>query len=262
MRSGWLALLLAACGGAGNSPTLDGTSTNPADGTQPRGDGPQVADGPSGGSAYRHTIAIDGTNDFTAGETFQTTTSPTFTAYVTWDNDNVYLGYSGPDLATDVADASTKWLFAYIDVDPGSSTGAATSVLYNTQQATFPMGFGAEYYLRFKSDGTFKELDKYDGTTWNAMSSSPDSANSGTYTEAAFPRSLLPGETAGIVTFMINEEDNFESTYAGLYAGDFTDGYGSDVVLAHYLKADFTSPGEPDDGANRAPTAGGSGMEN
>jgi hypothetical protein len=255
------ALLAAACGGGGDLPKLDGDVG--FDDTPSPQDSPIDTPGSGSGTGpYRHTIDIDGTNDFTAGETFLTTSSPSFSAYVTWDADNVYIGESGPDLSTTTSDASTKWLFAYFDIDPGASTGASTSLKYTDEGAQFPSGFGAEYYLRFKSDGTFKSLEHYDGTTWTTMSASPTSANSGTYTEAAFPRSLLTGETAGIITYMINEQSGRDATFAGLYADDFTDGPGSAVPIAHYLKADFTSNKPPNDPSYRAPAAGGSGMEN
>ena len=109
-------LLVAACGGDNNNPKLDGHAPTDSRPVDARRDGTALVDGSGGGSAVSHTIAIDGTNDFTSGETFSTTSSPTFSAYVTWDADNLYIGYAGPDLATTTADASTKWLFAYVDV--------------------------------------------------------------------------------------------------------------------------------------------------
>jgi len=244
--------ILVACGDNGGTPTLD---------ARPHADAAHGGDahaGDAGGegasAAFRHTITVDGTNDFTAGtEDFPTTSSPSFTAHVTWDDSTVYIGYDGPDLSTATSDASTKWVFAYFDADPGAATGAGVSQLYNTQLATFPTGFGAEYYLRWKCDGTFSSLEHYDGAGWVTESAAPTTGQAGTHVELAMPRALLPGNTAGIVTFMINEKNLGESSFAGLYADNFTDGYAADLALAHYLKADFTSARAPNDVANRAP---------
>ncbi len=103
---------------------------------------------------YSDTIPLDGSNDFATGEAFPTTTAG-YAADIAWDSDNIYIGYTGMDLETDTVDASTKWLFAYFDVDPGNATGALVTQTYNTQHATLPTGFGAELYFRWKCDGTF-----------------------------------------------------------------------------------------------------------
>ena len=60
-------------------------------------DGPVGDDASDGAAAYSHPIAIDGTDDFTANETFGTT-SAAYGARLAWDTDTIYLGYAGPDL--------------------------------------------------------------------------------------------------------------------------------------------------------------------
>ncbi len=91
-------------------------------------------------------------------------------------------------------------------------------------------------------------------------STTPTDAINGNFLEVALPRSLLGGTSAvGIVTYMINEGSNVESSYAGLYDPNFTDGYAADLQITKYLRADFTSPTEPDDPTNEAPIQGGSG---
>ncbi len=247
-----LLVLLAACTGSSATPHLDAT---PQPGDAHRAidaiaiDAPLDAAGP-----YRHTIAIDGTDDFVPAEIFATTSSPSFSARITWDATNLYLGYSGPDLDPSTANASTKWVFAYLDVDPGAATGAATSLTYNTQSATFPQGFGAEYYLRYKCDATFSSLEMYDGATWTTAATAPLAAHGGQYMEMSIPRAALGDpSTLGIVTWMINEGANIESSYAGLYADNFTDGYAISLRLTKYLKADFSATRVPNDPANAAP---------
>ena len=242
-----LLFLLAACGPGIETPSLDAAATRNDAPPSPRDAAPDSA-----ATAYRHTIAIDGTNDFVAAETFATTSSPSYRAMISWDDDNVYLGYSGPDLDPTVAAASTKWLFAYIDVDPGTATGATASQTYNTQSATLPAGFGAEYHVRRKSDGTLTSLEAYASGAWSTSMTTPTVAQTAAFVELAIPRAALgaPGKIA-VTTWMINEGNLVESTYAGLYAGNFVDGYDANATKA--IAIDFTASRAPNDPANAAP---------
>ena len=247
-----LLIFLTACGGGSDTPKLDASHSGDAPVTQHDANGTDAAaDGPGGGP-YRHTVTIDGTDDFVPAEVFATTSSPSFSARVSWDADNLYLGYSGPDLDPTATGASTRWLFAYLDVDPGAATGSGVSRTYNTQSATLPTGFGADYYLRWKADATFSSLEMWDGAHWVASSTAPNTGHSGQYVELSIPRSALgsPGKL-GVATWMINEENLAEGTFAGIYTGNFTDGYDADVT--RYLKIDFASSRVPNDPANEAP---------
>ena len=208
---------------------------------------------PDTAQAYSHAIVIDGVDDFTAAEQFATT-SNAFTARGTWDAFTLYIGYFGPDLDPAAADAKTKWMFAYIDIDPGGATGAIESLTYNTQKAKFPAGFGAEFYARWKCDGTFHTLEQFaGGTTWTTTAVTPPAGQSGRFVELAIPRSALgatPPSTIGIVTWMINEKPGVEGTFAGLYADNFTNGYGAPLQLSEYLRVDFASVHVPNDASN------------
>jgi len=201
--------------------------------------------------AYSHAIVIDGVDDFTAAEQF-TTTSNAFSARVTWDATTLFIGYSGPDLDPATSDAKSKWMFAYIDVDPGGATGSIESLTYNTQKVKFPAGFGAELYLRWKCDASFHTLEQYaGGTTWTTVATGVPSGNSGQYVEVAIPRSALGATSAiGISTWMINEKPGVEGTFAGMFAGNFVNGYGAPMQLTKYLRVDFTSPNAPNDPSN------------
>ena len=244
----WLLLALAACGRDAVQPKLDGA---------PEPDVPRADAAIDAIKPYRHTIVLDGSDDFAPADTFATTSSPTYTARVTWDDHYLYVGYSGPDLATTATDASTKWLFVYLDIDPGAGTGATHSLVYNTQQATFPSGFGAEFYARYKVDGSFTTIERYDTaspTSWSTDSPAPQIAQAGTYVEMSIALAQIgAGTRLGVVTWMINEKQLAEGSYAGLYAGNFTDGYAANLPLTKYLRADFTSPRAPNDPANVAP---------
>jgi hypothetical protein len=203
--------------------------------------------------AHSHTIAIDGSDDFSGSEIFATTTAA-FSARVTWDATHVFVGYAGPDLDPAAANTRTKWVFAYVDLDPGGSTGATASHVYNTQRAVFPAGFGAELYARWKCDGTFTSIEQLQKDGRYATIATPEAAQAGTFVELAIPRALLgTAQSIGIVTWMINEKPGVEGSFAGLYAGNFTDGYSDALPLSKYLLVDFTSDRVPIDPANQAP---------
>ncbi|HSD88831.1 MAG TPA: hypothetical protein VLB44_14990, partial [Kofleriaceae bacterium] len=243
MTRGVLVLLVplaAACGDGKTSPRPDARAIP---------DAAPILDTP--GQPYRHVIAIDGNDDFASGDTFPTT-SASFLARVSWDDVNLYVGYSGPDLAVTTGDANKKWLFAYLDTTAGGET---QSELYNTQRATFPAGFAADYYLRYKVDGTFSTLEHATGSgTWTTASPAPVTAQTGMFVEMSIPLSAIgAGTQLDLVSYMINEKNLAEGTYAGLYTTNFTDGYSANMQLTAYLHADFTSSRAPNDDANRRP---------
>jgi len=228
-----------------------------------------------GPTAYRHTIAIDGVNDFTAVSESFATTSASYTAYVTWDDAALYIGYDGPDVSTTTASASSKWLFAYLDVDPGATTGATVGVKYNHQQPGFTAatGFGAEYYLRWKADGTYATLESYSAGAWATVQNyvpatrtwsttgtggTISSAQSGTYIEFRIPLNALGVSLiqVGVVTLWMNEAPGGEFTYAGLYSTTFAEGYYASpttVPISAYLLADFSTTLSPNDSGRRRP---------
>lgn len=232
-----LLLAIVACAPHASSPKLDGAPVPDSPAFDAARDAPQP---------YRHTITLDGVDDFTAAETFMTTSSPSYAVRVTWDDHYLYVGYSGPDLAPTTTDASTKWLFVYLDVTAG---GATQSLTYNTQAATFPAGFGADFYARYKCDGTFTTLERYDtasSTSWSTYAPAPQTATGGTYLEIAISLAQLgAGTQVGVVTWMINEKNGVESSYAGIYMDNFIDGYAADLQLTKFLPADFTAVTPP-----------------
>ena len=79
------------------------------------------------------------------------------------------------------------------------------------------------------------------------------------FVEIRIPFSAL-GATApaklGVVTFMLNEVSGGESTWAGLWAGSFTDGYfavATPKTIGSYLLADLASPLPPNTISNKKP---------
>jgi hypothetical protein len=235
----WFLLMLAACGD-------DGMQTPPD--ARPIPDGSVAQDVSQ--QPYRHSIAVDGVDDFAANEQLATT-STSFVARITWDDQNLYVGYSGPDVTPATSDASSKWLFIYLDTKAG---GAAQSALYNTQRATFPTGFAADYYARYKIDGTYATLERDDAGTWTTATPAPTTAQADTLVELSIPLAAIgAGTQLGIVTWMINEKALAEGSFAGLYPNNFTDGYAMNLALTAYLQADFLSSRTPSDAANKRP---------
>lgn len=242
MKRGCVLLALAACGPDG------GTQTHPD--ARPIPDGSSMRPDMSSQQPYRHAVALDGLDDFAVGEQF-TTTSTSFAARITWDDKNIYVGYSGPDLAPTTTDAAQKWLFVYLDTTAG---GEAQSELYNTQRATFPAAFAAEYYVSYKCDGSLTRLRRFNGGSWADAAPAPATAQADMFLELSIPlTSIGAGTKVGIVTWMINEKPLVEGSFAGLYASNFTDGYAANLALTKYLAADFTSSRAPNDPANQQP---------
>jgi len=215
--------------------------------------GPDAAADGAGGP-WRHTILIDGVNDFELAETFSTTTAG-YAAYITWDADNLYVGYSGIDIAVDAPDSETKWVLVYVDLDPEvlEGGGAPVGERYNTQEPDFPSAFAPEHYYRWKSNDSFEGLRSWTGTGWTDTAIATDAAVTGEFMELALPRSTLGTlpSFAGVVTLMVNEKDLAEWTYAGLYDGSFTDGYfDADVAaipITRWLRVDFSATLPPTD---------------
>jgi hypothetical protein len=227
-------LLLAACAGGKSAGTARSDSGTTDDAV------PAVDAAPP----YRHTITIDGTDDFAQSETLPTT-SAGYTAKLAWDDVNLYIGYAGPDLATGTSDAAQKWLFVYLDTTSGGET---QSEMYNTQRATFPTGFEADTYVRYKVNGTTTSLEQVSAGDWMTAPPAPQVGQAGTFVELAIPLAQIgAGDSLRIVTYMINEKMFAEGTYAGLFADNFVDGYAANMVLTRSYAADFLSSRAPAD---------------
>ena len=197
---------------------------------------------------YRHSITVDGTSSFTGAEVFATTTE-SFSAYATWDDDTLYIGYLGADVA---ADDPGKWLLVYLDVGAG---GSPDGERYNTQTPGFPEGFRADYYYRWQSSGGIEDVTEWSGGAWRAAPQvAATSARGGSFLEAALPfADLGDPERLGLVLFWVNETDGLEAAYGGLYADSFTDCYHASIPVARYPSIDRASPLSPNDDANRRP---------
>ncbi len=205
------------------APATDGGTTDGAV-TPPVDSGPPIEGGAEGGAEAGTTHLIDGTNDFAAGEKLATT-SPLYDAYASWDDVNVYFGMSGKDVGEVSA---LKWVLIYVDGNPGNS-GSALGIAYNcsgactAQQANLP--FNAGYHLRWKADGNYTNLQKWDGAAWANVGPISTVARKGTFMELSIARAALGSPTKLKVHMnMLIEQAAAEWTYAGVPSTSFTDG--------------------------------------
>lgn len=198
-------------------------------------------------AGYQHSISIDGINDFTAGETFSTT-SGSYSAYVTWDSTNLYVGYLGSDIASN---DPAKWVLIYLDTKTG---GTATGVTYNTQAAGFPAGFEADYHIRWKANDSYRDAMSFTSTWSSTSMPGLTSYRNGSFVEFAIPFASVGSPLQiGVTAFMINEQGGGEWSYAGLYSGTFSDGYHSTLPISKYLLVSRDSPSLPNAAGNTRP---------
>lgn len=108
---------------------------------------------------YTHTIQLDGALDFYGSglpdknETFRTSTAG-YSSHITWDNQYLYLGYSGADLRTDSGNADRRWLVAYI----GERNGA---VKYQIR-----LRLDGKVFQRLQWSGAWQVVDQYPQNDW------------------------------------------------------------------------------------------------
>jgi hypothetical protein len=185
--------------------------------------------------------AIDGTNDFTAGEKLATS-SPGYDAYVSWDDKKIYFGMSGNDFGTP---SSSKWVLIYVDGNPGNA-GSTTGLTYDCgggmngcapQTAHLP--FAAGYHLRWKLDGMYSNLQKWSGSAWTDVGPISSFDRKGSFWEISVTRTLF-GAPAKLKVHMnmLIEQAGAEWTYAGVPSTSFADGK-NPAAFAKYYEFDL-----------------------
>jgi hypothetical protein len=178
-----------------------------------------------------HTIVIDGTNDFTAAETFATTTNG-YTFYAAWDSTYVYFGASGSDVGATAA--ATKWWHLYLG-NPAAATGATSGVTYATQQPALPVS--VQWHVRWKTTN-----DYTNAMTWTAGAWAEGNVDFKTnvargvvnnFVELRIARSTL-GHPSSIfvVSSFVDENARTEITCAGVPSSTFADGLDPDFEKA------------------------------
>lgn len=214
-------------GGAVTSSTGGGATTTGAG-----------AGGAGGSSPYAHTITIDGVNDFTAGETFATSTAG-YQGFVAWDADYLYLGVEGPSVAS--VDGS-KWFVAYF----GGTIGTTTGQVYGSQEPVLP--FSAAHHLRWKADNTYTNARSWDGSAWTEAGWNfvDNVFQTGTFLELRVPWSDLGNPVVVDVHLsFLDESPPGVGTYAGVPASSFSDGVDPDYGA--YFRFDRSAALEPAD---------------
>lgn len=206
-----------------------------------------------------HTIIIDGNNDFHSDETFSTS-SMGYTAYVTWDADNIYLGYSGYDVGT--GQSNTKWIVFYIDTDanlnPLAGNGTQNAIGFRTQNWILP--FRADYMIQIRTTGGFEALKRFNGSGW--VDVTPHNMqifdnNSTNFIEIKIPKEVLNNPTKiYILGYFINEQIDGEWTYASFPDNSLRggDGYKNPGYFDHWYGFELTSgisPNAPSNYDNR-----------
>jgi hypothetical protein len=251
-RPGWSVVLALSLGCSTARPAKDdaGAIADASPASVDAAPGSADAAPADAGLAWRHSIAIDGTDDFIAGERFATTTAG-YGLSLTWDAAAIYVGGRGADVAGGTA---SRWLFVYFDLDPGAGTGALVGERYNTQRPVFPEGFGAERYLRVQASGGVEDLKSFNGAAWQVTLTGVDIARAGDFAEIAVPLAALgAAERVGIVAFWLNEAGQAVWSYGGLYPDAFVDGYHAENQIGRFVELDRSSTTPPADADNRRP---------
>lgn len=210
--------------------------TTPSDASSTDGS----TDDAGGGDGGQTTHLVDGVNDFTPQETFNTTsTTPNpYRAFVTWDATRLYFGMDGIDVGAGAS--ATKWVLVYLEGQNGTTTGIA----YGAQQPTLP--FSARYHLRWKTNKTYTNAQEWTGAAWTDASATIPivAASTGNFMEMSITRAAIGNPTTIKVHMsMINEATGADWTYAGLPGTSFVDG--PNRMYTKYFDFDLTSPQAP-----------------
>lgn len=192
---------------------------------------------------YYHTITIDGTNDFTADETFTSSTLG-HVGYVAWDETYLYLGMGSPDLQ---GNSTQVFWVAYLGGMPSSNAG----VTYNTQQPQLP--FGAHVHLRYKASDDFGGGLQWNGNAWVGAGFGPvvgsnDVAAAGSFFETRVAWANLGNPDAlELHMGMLREQAFNEASWAAIPSNSYVDAY--DPNYAHYFEFDVIGSTLPNDHA-------------
>ncbi len=114
--------------------------------------------------AFRHTITIDGVNDFVASSDLVPASTAGASLYVTHDESALYVGLSSVDIAPGVA--GDKFLYFLFSVDPSLATGSAVS---SDGKAKFGAGKKVSYHWKERIvGGSYSEFRIGDAAGWAA----------------------------------------------------------------------------------------------
>jgi hypothetical protein len=195
-------------------------------------------------AGYRHTITIDGVNDFDAApERFDTTTAG-YSFYVSWDDTSLYFGVDGTDIGSG---SSTSWVLVYLDTN-GTGLGTTVGVTYNTQTPAMPPGLVADYVFRWRTDDGFQSVQRWNAATsgWVDTAIAPTTFHTGGFVETRLALADLGATgTFSLAALMLNEVALGEWSYAGMPTGTFADGYYASIPMTRRLFVDRSLTANP-----------------
>lgn len=147
-----------------------------------------------------HIILIDGTNDFDT-ET-QVIAVGDYTLYLTWDNNNMYIGFETLDLN------GGGDLFVNIDTDQTSGSGAPSG---SWGRVNYTSQYRAEYQVAIEGGGGSIQLNNFSGGSWNYPGGSGTNSYEGWeqngLTEISIPWSSIGNPTGVALSVHVSEED-------------------------------------------------------
>lgn len=196
--------------------------------------------------AWWHEIAVDGsvTNEWLAGDEDFSTTSGLGTTWVTWDTDRLYVAAQHPDV---LFGGPLNWLVIYVG---DGVSGQTTGVTYGTQTPSFPVPM--HHQVQWQANDDFNQLTSSDGVNWSTLEPFWLGTHGSDWAEYeleetvefAIPwRTLGVGRSAVVYVGWLYEGAPYESTYAGVPATAFADGY--NPTIGAVLSVDLASGSSP-----------------
>jgi hypothetical protein len=203
--------------------------------------GPYGTDVPSAvGAAWAATLDVDGDpGDWSSDVRLETTSGSGTGAVVTWDADNVYLGFDNPDVASGGASH-----FGVVYLGDGDADGDPTGRGFHTQQPGLP--FASDRRIVVRADGGYDSFDVFSGGAWASTSLADAGVTEaeGTVLELAVPRALLGGDRMELAVVWLYEGAGFETSFHGVPAEAFAGGtYDPDVSA--WLSFELNRPTAP-----------------
>jgi hypothetical protein len=118
-------------------------------------------------TGYSRTITVDGKiNDtqWNFSETrFKSSSGEHGTAFISWDDDYLYIGYKGEDIPSSTQSAGQKWFNVYIGIDC-SGDGSYTAQQFRNQH--FKLPFKANYAIKWRPSDFFVNSAPYENNSW------------------------------------------------------------------------------------------------
>lgn len=200
-----------------------------------------------------HTLNMtNATNDFISGESFATTSAST--GYMTWDANNVYLGFQGSEFT------GSNYFHAYLNGDPADTTVTASP---ETGFGTAPLPFAnANWHLRVKADGSDVGIKNAVAAGWGssaltigvcATSGSPTNcyqkggAGSTSFIKVALSRASLGLNISG------SNPDPMVRAVAAIWDGSANSSVFPAPAFTKYIEASLQDSRNPNDAAHIKP---------